>query len=325
MFRFRRSLRPILGPNAFLIFLSMGCEFTVPQELPATARQGPSLSAPRDVTAQTLSNPAALAALEAPGVMIFADDFESQLSLSNYFEIRGLDAGRVVLMQDADYAHTGLGAIQFTAPAVASGPSSSGASGWLGADGYSTVYFRRYIRFAPDYDQGALHHTGGGMAAVAGTSMWAEMGRSGVRPNGDDRFTCHFEPYLDWGRIPLPGYMMFYTYWVDMEQASDGRWWGNSLAPVEAARVVPPRGVWVCLEQMIRVNDIGRANGELAGWIDGRLYVHMTGFRWRTSEDVRIKRFDIGIYIHEAQRTNTVWYDDVVLSTGYVGTTQMSR
>jgi len=36
---------------------------------------------------------------------------------------------------------------------------------------------------------------------------------------------------------------------------------------------------------------------------------------------VRLKRFDIGIYIHEARKDNTVWYDDVALSTGYIGPT----
>jgi len=44
-----------------------------------------------------------------------------------------------------------------------------------------------------------------------------------------------------------------------------------------------------------------------------------SGFRWRTAADVKLKRFDIGVYVHQAAKDNTVWYDDVVLSTGYVG------
>ncbi len=92
------------------------------------------------------------------------------------------------------------------------------------------------------------------------------------------------------------------------------------MEPAEERRVVLERDRWYCLEQMIRCNDVGEANGELAAWIDGDLYVHYTGFRWRATEDVRVKRADIGIYIHEARRDNKVWYDDVSLSTGYVGT-----
>ena len=49
------------------------------------------------------------------------------------------------------------------------------------------------------------------------------------------------------------------------------------------------------------------------------LYMHYKGFRWRTSADVRVKRFHIGVYVHQAAKDNTVWYDDVVLSTGYIG------
>ena len=48
---------------------------------------------------------------------------------------------------------------------------------------------------------------------------------------------------------------------------------------------------------MIKTNDPGKANGELAAWIDGKLY------------------------IHKATQDNTVWYDDVALSTGYLGPT----
>ncbi len=34
---------------------------------------------------------------------------------------------------------------------------------------------------------------------------------------------------------------------------------------------------------------------------------------------MKLKRFDIGVYVHEAKKDNTVWYDDVILSTGYIG------
>ena len=64
------------------------------------------------------------------------------------------------------------------------------------------------------------------------------------------------------------------------------------------------------------------ANGELAAWIDGKLYVHYKGFRWRITADVKLKRFDIGVYVHQARQDNTVWYDDVALSTGYIGPTE---
>ena len=274
---------------------------------------------PVAVTEATLADSEALAALEKPGKIFFHDDFESTASLDNYFEIRGLDDGRAQLVEDPALARAGSGAIQFRAPANQGNESGAGASLWFGPQGYDTVYFRRYIKFAADYDQGNMNHTGGGLSGVAGTNRWGGMGQAGIRPQGDDRFTSSFEPWRDWQRYPPPGYMFLYTYWMDMQKSNDGNYWGNFIEAPENRRVVLERDRWYCLEQMIRVNDIGRTNGELAAWIDGRLYIHYTDFRWRISEDLRIKRAGFGIYIHQAAKDNVVWYDDVVLSTGYIG------
>jgi len=277
---------------------------------------------PRLATAKTRADAEALARLQQPGTVFFEDGFESDASLEKYFEIRGRDDGRAGLVVDADLAHSGKGAIRFTAPAKDGRASGAGASGWFGPKGYDRVYFRRYIRFAPDYDQGNLNHVGGGLAAVAGTSRWEGMGKAGIRPKGDDRFTSSFEPWCDWGRIAPPGYMFLYTYWMDMKGGPDGRCWGNMLGPREDERITLDRNRWYCLEHMISVNTVGKADGELAAWIDGRLYIHYTGIRWRTSPRVKLKRFGILVYVHHAKKDNTVWYDDLALSTGYIGPTE---
>ena len=271
------------------------------------------------VTAKTLTSPRTLAALERPGQVFFRDDFESPESLKQYFEIQGLQEGRAKLTTDADLARGGRGAIQFTAVAQAGQQSGSGATAWFGPEGYDRVYFRRYIKFADDYDQGNLHHVGGGLTGVAGTNRWAAMGAAGIRPQGDDHFKSAFEPWRDWRRYPAPGYMFLYTYWMDMKRDHDGNYWGNMMGPADDRRVVLQRDKWYCLEHMIQVNDPHQANGELAAWIDGKLYIHYTGFRWRSTADVKLKRFGIGVYVHQATRDNTVWYDDVALSTGYIG------
>jgi hypothetical protein len=270
-------------------------------------------------TAETRNDAEQLAELERPGEIFFLDGFESPDSLRNYFEIRGLRTGHVRLVDDADLAHSGSGAIEFTAPARDGGESGVGASGWFGPDGYDRVHFRRYVKFAADYDQGPLHHVGGGLAALAGTDRWRAMGSAGLRPRGDDRFNSAFEPWRAWGRHPPPGFMFLYTYWMDMRRDRDGNYWGNMLGPAEEERVVLRRNQWYCLEHMIRANDPGQANGELAAWIDGQLYIHYRGIRWRTAPDVKLKRFNFGLYVHRAVRDNTVWYDDVALSTGYIG------
>jgi hypothetical protein len=276
-------------------------------------------SAPRLATEATRADPKALAALQQPGTILFSDGFESPDSLSRYFEVRGRKEGLAKAIRDPKLARSGTGAFQCTAPAREGKESDAGASGWLGPEGHDRVHFRRCIRFAEDYDQGNLHHVGGGLAAVAGDDKWAQMGQAGKRPTGDDRFTSSFEPWKDWGRLPPPGRMFLYTYWMDMKRDPDGSYWGNNLEAEADKRIALERGRWYCLEHMIRANTPGKADGELAAWIDGRLYIHYTGFRWRNTDAVRLKRFTFGVYVHQAAKDNTVWYDDVALSTGYVG------
>jgi hypothetical protein len=105
---------------------------------------------------------------------------------------------------------------------------------------------------------------------------------------------------------------------MDMKRDRDGHSWGNNLEAAEGERLPLDRDRWYRHEHMIRANDPGKANGELAAWIDGKLYIHYAGFRWRSAPDVKLKRFSFGLYVHHASRANTVWCDDLALSTGYI-------
>lgn len=274
---------------------------------------------PKLVTAETRADREALAALQRPGRVLFEDGFESDTSFASWFEVRGRDAGRAAIERDPDLVRSGEGALRLVAPARDGKASGAGASLWLGAEGHDRVHLRWYMRYAEDYNQGNLHHSGGGLAGVAGDNRWGGMGMAGVRPAGDDRFTTGVEGWRDWGRVAPPGFLHCYTYWVDMKRGRDGNWWGNMMEPARDDRFVPKRGAWHCVELMVSVNTVGKADGELAVWVDGKLYLHYRGFRWRTDDAVRIKRATLDVYVHRARRDNTVWFDDVVLSTGYVG------
>jgi len=276
-------------------------------------------SVPRLVTAESRADAKTLAELKQPGRVFFEDDFESEASLPRYFEIRGGEEGYTRLTSEPAHVHGGRGALQVTAPARGGKSSGAGATAWFGPGGYDCVYLRLYIKYAGDYNQGNLNHTGGSLAAVGSDGKWDGMGKAGLRPRGDERFNCRFEPWCDWQRLPPPGYLFLYTYWMEMQQDRDGHYWGNMLGPEEQERLIPKRGEWLCLEHMIKANDVGQANGELAAWINGELYIHYKGIRWRSAAALKIKRFDLGVYIHAAEQSNTVWYDDVVLSTGYIG------
>ena len=268
-----------------------------------------------DMAPQTIADASGLKALQRPGEVFFTDGFESDESVNNYFEI----CGKAAVASGAGVAHSGNGAVKFTAPARNGRSSGCGAVFWFGPDGHDRVHFRRYIRFAGDYDQGNLNHVGGGLTATSGTEKWDHMGTAGQRPRGDDFFNASFEPWCDWRRYSPPGFMFLYVYWPDMKRNRDGNWWGNNLGPERDRRVTLERGRWYCLEHMVKVNTPGDPDGELAAWIDGELYLHFKGIRWRSDERVRVKRASFGVYVHRAEKDNTVWYDDIALSTGYIG------
>jgi hypothetical protein len=52
-----------------------------------------------------------------------------------------------------------------------------------------------------------------------------------------------------------------------------GQTWGNSFIRDPALKVVKDK--WICIEQMIQMNDANDTNGEQALWIDGRLVSHL--------------------------------------------------
>ena len=52
-----------------------------------------------------------------------------------------------------------------------------------------------------------------------------------------------------------------------------GQTWGNSFIRDPDLKV--DRGRWICVEQMVKMNDVGDTNGEQALWIDGKLVSHL--------------------------------------------------
>lgn len=260
-----------------------------------------------------------VARLQQPGEVLFVDRFESAKSFDSYFEINGREQGRVAIATEPENVRSGSGSLRLTAAASDGRSAGAGPVLWLGDAGHECVHLRYWIRYAEDYDQGNLNHTGGSLSGVAGKHKWRGMGTAGRRPAGDDHFSTRVEGWRDWGRVPPPGYLFCYAYWQDMRRDKDGNYWGNMMGPKQQDRFVPKRGEWLCVEQRVAVNTPGEADGELTVWLNGRLYLHYEGFRWRSTAEVLIKRVGLLVYVHEARRDNTVWFDDVVVATGYVG------
>jgi len=268
----------------------------------------------QDATERTRRDPGARRALETPGRVFFTADFEREDWHKPFFDRYGFREGRLKRVTDRALVHQGRGSLECR---LARRRGSVASACYWFPPGYDKVHLRWYCTFAPDFDQGHLMHFTG-LAAVAGNNRYAGMGKAGVRPTGYDRFTTGFEPWRNWGRHTAPGVMNFYSYFPNMKpDPKMNKYWGNTFRP--AKTFIPTRGQWHCLEIMLKANDPGESNGEQAAWIDGRLYAHFTGILWRRSAEVKIKRLYLGVYIHNSPKENVVRFDDVALSTGYIG------
>lgn len=143
-----------------------------------------------------------------------------------------------------------------------------------GGFGYDRVFARYYVKFAEDC--GELHHFGPCLGGNLPATPWPSV-KAGIRTDGAKSFWSGIEPFGKSWRWD------FYTYWCEMRGSPPrGQTWGNSFIRDPELKV--ERGRWICIEQMIRMNDVGDSNGEQALWIDGKLIAHLgKGFprgRW---------------------------------------------
>lgn len=132
-------------------------------------------------------------------------------------------------------------------------------------DGYDQVFVRMYVKFAEDCEP--LHHFGTCAGGNRPSTAWPSV-KAGQPTNGDKAFWVGIEPFgakWQWD---------YYTYWCEMRGSPPkGQTWGNSFIHDSDLRI--KRGEWTCIEFMIKMNDVGQHNGELALWIDGRSVSHL--------------------------------------------------
>jgi hypothetical protein len=185
--------------------------------------------------------------------------------------------------------------------------------------GVDTMHARFYVKFHPK--TGYIHHFVH-LVADRTPTPWPKGG-AGETPPGDAKFSTGIEPTGRWGKFPPPGVWNFYSYWHEMKT----RW--GSVYDGKQAPIQPGR--WYCVEAMLKANSSpDKADGEQAFWVDGELYGRFGGFRWRTTDKLKINSFWL-LYYNTDQparhnndpdpksRVMEVWFDDIVVATEYIG------
>ena len=185
--------------------------------------------------------------------------------------------------------------------------------------GVDTMYARFYVKFHEK--TGYIHHFVH-LVADRTPESWPKGG-AGETPSGEAKFSTGIEPTGRWGKFPPPGVWNFYTYWHEMK-TKWGSVYNGKQEPIQPGR-------WYCVEAMLKANSSpDKADGEQAFWVDGELYGHFEGFRWRTTDKLKINSFWLLYYNtdqpaqhnkdpHPESRVMEVWFDDIVIATEYVG------
>jgi hypothetical protein len=275
-------------------------------------------------------------------------DFEAWLALSDFIGGVGQDdRGRITL--DSGQVHGGNWAVYMPA---AAGSGYQGASlDWRDCVGaqqtncsmhsHEVLYFRAWIRFAPDHRY--VHH----FLNIGGSQpddYWYH-GTAGCLPNG----VTSMGTTVDFHENTHESH--FYTYWPEMscdtrcerymdvdqvcQDCADKGFptcdqqpqccWGNHFTPDPP--VAFPVGEWFCFEMMMQANTVGERDGVMAYWVNDVLALRVdenspTPIWWRTSSTLALNRVRVQHYIttDDAQGfSNRVWFDDVVVSTERIG------
>ena len=264
--------------------------------------------------------------IEKDPSVLFADNFETG-------EMKKWDDQRGPIVLSEESPNTGRWCVQMP---MERGKNTGGdAKKWF-MPGEDKVYARFYVKFSADYQ---YNHHFVWLLANQRNNKWSAFGKAGAKPNGT-YYSTAMEPWFAWGKNPPPGEVNLYSYFLDMEPDKKmDKYWGNAFFPsgpdkgsaASANRVVPPLNRWQCWEFMIQANSApDKADGKQAMWVDGTLAGEFTGIRWRNDLELKVNCLWLEHYGYDAgdptkqfwKESQSVWFDDVVVATKYIGPIQ---
>ena len=174
--------------------------------------------------------------------------------------------------------------------------------------------FRYYLRFADDWTP----RRGGKLSGFGGTHGRAGWGGRPV--DGTDGWSARglFEGQKA-GRTPIG----FYCYHMDMKGVYGSNWvWDRDRLGFLG------NNRWYCIEQHVKLNTPGQADGVLQGWVDGRLAWEKTDVRFREVDTLKIEAVWINVYLggtRTAERDHHLYLDEIVIAKRPIGSLVSER
>jgi hypothetical protein len=245
----------------------------------------------------------------APGDVLFDEGFESG-DLSAWDNVA---TSRYAVTDDPAHVKSGDYALEGTIPA---GDGWGEMNKWF-MPGYDELYVRFDVMFEEGFSN--LRGDGNGMhfVQVSGNhvdDIWSSHGKAGIVPDGTDFFTTVVDPdhrYDDPTLRPLT----FYTYYPDMSGV-----YGTVFTQTDPA-VPTTTGVWHEIIIHVDAGTPGEYDGSQTLWIDGVKKLEVQHLRWRDTDNLRVNEFAILDYMPGSPWTQHIWFDNIVVSTVFPGTT----
>jgi hypothetical protein len=198
------------------------------------------------------------------------------------------------------------------------------------------LYVRYYIKYPTT---GGYSHTGVWLGGSNPMSAWPDP-IAGSKPSGNDRFIAAGEENT------ITNAFEHYDYWMGMHPDGVGSYWGNFLLNNPSVKANP--GQWVCVEQMVKMNNpVSAWNGEHALWLNGVKVSHLgqgfpkgfwqggrfiqdpsgtpfEGFQWRSTDALNLNWIWLQNYATDGAPgvTSTILFDHVVVAKSYIGCLQ---
>ena len=177
------------------------------------------------------------------------------------------------------------------------------------------IYLRYYLRLGDDWNQTV---DGGKLPGIAGT--YNKAGWGSRRSDGTDGWSARglFGKTLPAGN-PLAGRTPIGSYVYHTDQAD---FTGDSWIWTHDRRGLLEKNRWYSIEQHVKLNTPGQADGIIRGWVDGQLAFERTNIRFRLVDSLKIEKIWMNVWhggLSPSPYDQHLYIDNVVIARRYIG------
>lgn len=243
--------------------------------------------------------------------LLLFEDFEAQDFGTKWPVHWGSPPGSATVTGPAKYVFNGKRALLLQGKQDEH--ASVGSGEYVPAAPAEAVYYRLYYRLEDGFSIGTCNQIK--LFGIRGGATIADAyGGAGKKPTGNDKFSA---------LLGVHDKMDLHFYYYHPDQP--GGYGDNTDCDVTGQVATLAPGKWYCLELMLKLNTVGKKDGQLRAWLDDTLVGKVDNLRFRDDGALKIRRFTVLSYFGGSGQTNTspkdqrTFVDNLVISKTRVG------